>query len=109
MKNLQVTFENLNTPNLPITLHLSGRLNEMNAFDFKNDLLKIVEVQKSDCVLDISKLSSMDIIGMNALAIAHKRLDEKGSKLTIINKANSQIDRVLHLTKFDRVLNLTRA
>ena len=35
MKNLQITFENLETQNGLITVNLTGRLNEMNAIDFK--------------------------------------------------------------------------
>jgi len=81
----------------------------MNAFDFKHDLVRMVEERNNDCVLDITKLSSMDVIGMNALAIAHKRLVDSGKKLTIISKQDSNLDRALHLTKFDRILNLVRA
>jgi len=51
----------------------------------------------------------MDIIGMNALAVAHRALEMAGQSLTVISSKESQIDKVFSLTKFDRILNLQRA
>jgi len=109
MKNLQITFENLETQNGLITVNLTGRLNEMNAIDFKKDLLKILEDKNSNCLLDITLLSSMDIIGINAIVMAHRALEKKGKTLSIISEKESTVDRAFHLTKFDRILNLKRA
>ena len=109
MKNLQVTFGNLDNANGIITVNLEGKLNEMNAIDFKNDLMKILRDRNSNCLLDITGLSAMDIIGINALVTAHRELEKKGKKLSILSNKESSVDRAFHLTKFDRVLNLKRA
>lgn len=109
MKNLQVTFENLNNDAEVVTVNLSGRLNEMNAIDFKTDLMNILREKNADCLIDIRSLNAMDIIGINALVMAHRELELRGKKLTILSQSESVVDRAFHLTKFDKILQLQRA
>ena len=109
MKNLQVTFEDLNTNAEVVTVNLAGGLNEMNAIDFKMDLMNILKEKNADCIIDIRELNAMDIIGINALVMAHRELELRGKKLTILSQAQSAVERAFHLTKFDSILELKRA
>jgi len=109
MENLQVTFENLKEQSNTINVKLNGKLNDMSAYDFKSDLLHLIKEEKKDCVIDVTQLSAMDIVGMNALAMAHRELEIIGQVLTVVSSKESKIDKILSLTKFDRILNLKRA
>ena len=105
MKNLQVTF-NDQISNEVFRVNLMGRLNSMNAYDFKNDLLDVIRSGPKNCIVDLRSLTSVDVIGLNALLLAHKKLEKQGGQLTIITDAASPIDTVLNLTKFNKVLNV---
>ena len=109
MKNLQIKFENLESKTQALNVILTGRLNEMNAIDFKDNLMKKLRGRESDCVIDIKNLTALDIIGLNALAMAHREIEKNGQGLAIISADNSKVDRAFKLTKFDRILNLVRA
>lgn len=109
MRNLQVTFKNLENQSESLQVNLVGRLNEMNAIDFKQDLMRILKNRNSDCQINIQSLTALDVIGVNALAMAHRELELKGMNLSIVSKKESEVDRAFRMTKFDRILNLVRA
>ncbi len=109
MKHLHVTFNGTNKNQNAVHIALEGSLNTMNAINFKKDLLNHLETEKTDCEINIEKLNAIDITGLNALAMAHRNLEKQGRKLTVISRAFEQIDEFLHITKFDRFLNVQRA
>lgn len=109
MNHLEVNFNPENRAVNYLSVALAGRLNNMNAINFKKDLLRLIDLEKKDCTVNIEKLDSIDLTGLNALAMAHKSLEGDGRKLTIVCKKEDPIDNFLHLTKFNRYLNLQRA
>lgn len=109
MNHLQVTFNGINSNENSVQVALEGSLNNMNAINFKQDLLKILEEERTDCEVNIENLDSIDITGLNALAMAHRNLEKQGRRLTVVSKAFDQIDEFLHITKFNRFLNIQRA
>lgn len=109
MKNLNIKIENQFNNNQSLQITLTGRLNEMNAINFKNDLMEVLEDRNTDCTINIQKLSTLDIIGMNALAMAHRQLEKSGHTLSIISQDETPVFRAFQLTKFDRILNVVRA
>lgn len=109
MNHLQVTFNAANQINAEFNVSLEGELNNMNAINFKKDLLRLVSTENTDCTVNIEKLSAIDLTGLNALAMAHRSLEKTGKKLTVVCRKEDPIDHFLHLTKFNRFLNLQRA
>lgn len=109
MENLKVSIEKLNTIENTIKVNLEGKLSDVVAYKFKSNLLELLKKENKDCIIDVRELGAMDIIGMNALAIAHRQLEATGQRLTVLSKEKSQIDKVFSLTKFDQILNLQRA
>ncbi len=99
--------------NHPLTTNfdvaLKGDLNNMNAINFKKDLLRMVQNEYQNCTVNITQLNSIDLTGLNALVMAHRSLESKGKELTIVCNQKDQIDQFLKLTKFDLHLNLMRA
>ncbi len=109
MRNLQVTFKNKTNPHLPFTVELEGSLHEMNAINFKNDLLNIITEISSDCIVNISSLAAIDVTGLNALIMAHRGMEKAGRKLQIVSSPINPVDHFLRLSKFDKHLNVLRA
>ncbi len=108
MKNLQVQFQNVYTDK-PLSIKLDGRLTSLSAMDFKRDLVNLIEEINQDCHLDISSLSQMDATGVNALAVAHKTAERKGTKLVLLSNEENPASEFLHLTKFANYFNFQRA
>jgi len=69
----------------------------------------MIDDQRTDCAIDISELSALDIAGVNALALAHKTTQNHGKQLTILSNHSNPADEFLHLTKFNKVFNLIRS
>ena len=106
MKNLIVKFARFQNPNPTAIVALEGNLNEMNAMQFKSDLLQFVKDGKKDCIVDLKDIQAMDLSGLNALAMAHKELLKRGKTLTIRTSSTGPLISLLHITKFNRILNV---
>lgn len=104
MNNLQVQFPQ--TPLENNTIILSGDFNAIEAMHFKVDLINYISTCQDDFILDIRAIKKMDLTALNALIIAQKEIHKKGQKFTIQAHRNSPIFELLHLTKFERHLNL---
>ncbi len=109
MENLQVSFNNSQDNTTVLSVNLEGKLIDMNAYDFKSDLLNMLRENNQNCVIDIRELLDIDIVGINALAVVHRELLSSGLTLTILSKSQSSIERLFSLTKFDTILNIQRA
>ena len=109
MDNLQVSFDKNSSNEKVLKVNLEGMLIDMNAYDFKSDLLNILREKNQNCIIDIRELRDIDIVGMNALAVVHKELYNSGLSLTILSKNHSEVERLFTLTKFDSLLNIKRA
>ena len=109
MENLQVSFNNSQDNTTVLNVNLEGKLIDMNAYDFKSDLLNMLKESNQNCIIDIRELLAIDIVGINALAVVHRELLNSGLTLTILSKSQSSIERLFSLTKFDRILNIQRA
>lgn len=104
MNNLQVQFPQPGKDNN--TILLFGDFNTIEAMHFKVDLINFISSNQADFVLDITEINNMDLTALNALIIAQKEVYKKGYKFTIKTSSDSPIFELLHLTKFDRHLNL---
>jgi len=109
MKNLHIKIENQENANQSLQVTLTGRLNEMNAIDFKENLMEILKDRNTDCSINIQQLSALDVIGINALAMAHRQIEKGGNTLSIVSQDETPVYRAFQLTKFDRILNVVRA
>lgn len=90
-------------------LSLKGNLTSMNAINFKKELLDVIEVDNKDCHIDISGIDSMDLTGVNALAVAHSKSKALGSEMVIISSIANPAEELLFLTKFIDVFTFQRA
>lgn len=106
MKNLNVHYTRFEKPQSTAFIVLEGPLSEMNAIQFKKDLIRFLEQGNKNCVLDIKAVNDMDLCGLNAIAMAHKALSQKGRKLTIRTTTDNPIVSLLQVTKFNRILNI---
>ncbi len=105
--NIEIKEGYDNQPHLIIVL--SGALSDMSAYDFKSNLDQLINETHRDCVIDISKISDLDIIGINVLITTHLSLSRQGRQLTVVSQKESPADRLFHLTRMDKILNLKRA
>jgi anti-anti-sigma factor len=67
-----------------------------------NDLAR----KYSNLILDARKVSSADIVGVNALATTQKIITVKGGSMIVQLNKDSELHRLLHLTKFTAIIRL---
>ena len=109
MNHLEVNFNITNNYTNHLSVILAGTLNNMNAINFKKDLLRLISVENKNCTVNIEKLNTIDLTGLNALVAAHKTLQMNGHELTVVYKEENPINELLQLPKFNRYINLKRA
>ena len=87
-------------------IKLSGDFNTISAMQFKEDLISFISTCNSDFIVDIMDSDRMDLTALNALIIAQKEVNKLGYKFFIETKIEHPIFELLHLTKFERHVNL---
>lgn len=108
MKNLKVEFKNIAASEAKKVI-LAGNLTSMDAIEFKRSLLNSMQKDSKDYLIDISNLDAIDVTGVNALAMAHKKAERSGFKAVILSSVENPADEFLHLTKFKNILNFKKA
>jgi len=108
LKNLKIEFKNIAASEAR-KVTLAGNLTSMDAIEFKRSLLHTMQKDTKDYFIDITELKSIDVTGVNALAMAHKKAERAGFKAIILSSAENPADEFLHLTKFKNILNFQKS
>lgn len=97
----------MNIPENARQHHYNGPLTSQHALQVKEDLLNLAKESSTIVlVVDLTEVTEADVVGVNALAIAHKILSEKNGYLLARCKKNGEVARMLHLTKFDQIISV---
>ena len=83
-----------------------GDFTSQIAVDYKVFLTSMVEKGTINLSLDFSKVNDVDVVGVNTLATMYKLLRSKKGSMTIQLKRESQLSKMLHLTKFEKIFTL---
>lgn len=108
MNNLKIIASPGHSHHRETLVQLNGNLSAMDAIEFKSQLKDYIQTYPSDMLVDLSGLDTIDLAGINALAVAHKKLESSNRKLQIIVTENCPANELLHLTKFDKVLHVKK-
>ncbi len=91
------------------TVSFIGNFTQKEAIDFKDHLLSEIQSGHNHLVVNLYEVKESDIVGVNALAVAHKAINNLDGKLEILVNKNSSISHLLHVTKFSKVFNISYA
>jgi anti-anti-sigma factor len=83
-----------------------GDFTSQKAIEVKNNLSNLIEIGNANLLIDCTKASEIDVVGINTLAIIYKQLRSKNGTLTIHLNKDSHLSKMLHLTKFEKVFTL---
>ena len=83
-----------------------GDLTSQTAYQLKNELSKIISQGNINLSINFCNTEEADIVGVNSLAMTQKVVREMNGKMSIILKKSSQLDWLLHLTKFNKIFTL---
>jgi len=108
MKQFSAHFKKYESERIQ-SVSIEGSMTAMSAINFKQDLISRIEKSNEDFHIDISQLRAMDVAGVNALAMAHKKINNLGRKLILISDASNPAHEFLHLTKFMDYFEFRRA
>ena len=88
------------------THQILGDFTSQTAIEYRTFLTTLVEKGTINFSLDFSKVNDVDVVGINTLAMMYKLLRSKGGSMTIKLKKESQLSKMLHLTKFEKIFTL---
>jgi anti-anti-sigma factor len=83
-----------------------GELTSQKALEVKESLATLVASGTTHIQIDLLGVTEADVVGVNALAITYKLVNEHDGSMTVLLKKDSQLAKMLHLTKFSQVLSL---
>lgn len=89
-----------------LVIRLQGSLCALEAIRFKHQLISYIKAQPSDLTLDLRAVTTLDLGGLNALAVAAQRLQESGSRLEVLAPKNGALQEWVALTKMGRLFNI---
>ncbi len=73
-------------------IQLQGSFESNNAMHFLNQLTQHVDKLGIQCTLDMNQVEEVDMIGLNALAIAKRAFEKAGKKLLfILDESQAQL------------------
>lgn len=86
-----------------ITVHLEGELDIYSNVEFKTKTLREYKKNKSDIILDCTKLTYIDSTGLGSIIYLLNALGEDGNKIFIRNLKDN-LKKLFRITKLDELL-----
>ncbi len=84
-------------------IELDGDFTTERALVYKEKLNDLAR-KYSNLTIDARKVSATDIVGVNALATTQKIITDKGGSMIVKLNKNSELQRLLHITKFTAII-----
>lgn len=100
---LQITFT---TQPSRTMFDLKGNLCGMDAIDLKHELLDYIDRNSQHIELDLRSVKQIDLGGINALAVAYRKLKAGGRTMKILISNEGPVQHLLSLTKMSNFLPL---
>lgn len=89
-----------------IVIAPSERLDAFSAPELRSEIDRLLADGATQFVLDLSKISFLDSSGMAVLVSLLKRARQAGGDVKLVMPVEEAAQRILKLTKFDRVFDL---
>ena len=86
---------------------VGGRIDAFNAPELRTHFQKLIEDGSKLFVLDLRRVDFMDSAAMAALVSLLKQARQAGGDVNMVAPDSEGARRILALTKFDRVFNMT--
>jgi anti-anti-sigma factor len=90
------------------TLVLSGDFDVRSTWEVRNALYEHLDGHDQDVVLDLSRVTTVDVTALRVLAVATRYAAGHGHHLTL-RGCRPAVRRMLHLSRLIRVLEVERA
>lgn len=101
--NLVVTRRNEGTTEI---IEASGEIDVLSVDRFKSPLRAAAESADA-LVVDLRGVTYIDSAGLESLIGAHSRMSKRSKTVTVLVKAGSQPQEVIHIVRLDTLLRVT--
>ena len=87
-----------------LTIALQGRLDTVTSPELESELKTALDGAK-ELIMDFTKLEYISSAGLRVLLSAHKKMDGKGGKMTVINP-RADVMEIFTMTGLDAVFGI---
>jgi anti-anti-sigma regulatory factor len=91
----------INTTDKIQQIILSGKLNGMDALQFRRRIESIIEDQSERVVLDVKSIEEIDLTGFNAVVILKCIAEKRGKTFTLNMPPDNPLTGYIHLSKLN--------
>jgi anti-anti-sigma factor len=88
---------------------ISGRLDTVGTESVAGELEKLAAAPKKGVVVDLSSLKFLASLGIRALLISAKAVEERGGKMVLVVGTNSQVAMSLEATGLSELLPMFKS
>ncbi len=89
-------------------IDISGEMDLYNSFELKNIVLKMMQKNIKNYIINLENVEYIDSSGIGALIYVHSALKKKNMNLRIVN-VHGSVKRVIELTKLIKYFNIVNS
>lgn len=94
-------------PNLSIhVLKVSGKLDAVNAKNFKEEAIQYIKKNKTVLILDFSETTFIDSAGLGSLVSILKYVDKNDDKQIALTSLSPQVKQIFEITRLYRLFDI---
>jgi anti-sigma B factor antagonist len=90
-----------------VHVELFGRVDAASVISQREKLRALVAEGNTRFVVDLSRVDFLDSAGMAMLVSLMKQARQAGGDLRVVRPTDESVQRILHLTRLDLVLNMS--
>ena len=91
-----------------LVISVAGRIDGMNAQEFRQDLDKEIGGSDSSVILDVEKLSYISSAGLRSILLIAKTLQSRNMKF-IMCSLPAPIKEIFEIAGFDKIINVLKS
>ncbi|MBL4907124.1 MAG: STAS domain-containing protein [Sneathiella sp.] len=98
--------DSVTTANGQLTISIADKLTFEDHNDFRELLKLMTGYEHRSCVIDLHGLQTIDSAGLGMLMIAYETAEKAGMSF-MLSKPVGQVERLLEISEFDKVMRIT--
>ena len=88
-----------------IQLELVGDIDIVNADQFKNSCITVIDKEKKDVIFDCTNLNFIDSTALGSMVVVNKYADSLGLKIKVVN-LKARLKKLFSITALDSIITV---
>lgn len=91
----------INTKEREQHIILSGQLEGIEALEFRQKIISVIESNIDRFCLDVQNMDAIDLTGFNAVVMLKREIESRNKRFHLLAPTNNSIHEYIHLSKLN--------